>query len=445
MSYGQVVDINEDKVSIDPNGATIRGYMDEFFERVEAEQIKVDTAITELKAVVGTFNSDFEPVDVDVPTIDGPPFPEKPTWPPLDLDTDYPDGIGEAPILMPFGNMDFEYTTPTMPDEISGNFAWELTDYTSEMWSALFNKVHGDILNGGTGLTQPVYDAIVSREQEARRINQEREYIKGLSAVGSTGFNLPSGHVAAFQAEFQRDIVARDQDSLNNIIIKDFDLATENTRFAVTTGKELEQMLRATWESAQKLSLEAAKAVHDYVLAVYEANVKRYLALWEGIKIDLEALKLKIDTIAAYNEGQIKVFLGRAEAYRAEIEAIVAKNKGIVDARTGEIEAYKAEIEAINVQYMALVEEAKLAIEAAKLEVMQAIESSKIDLDGYIAETGLAEKIAEAIMSIGGQSVASTLGAINTSMTNTYSTTATKSENWGHDESLFEGWSYDGN
>jgi len=203
-------------------------------------------------------------------------------------------------------------------------------------------------------------------------------------------------------------------------------------------------MLRATWEVAQKIGLDAAKAVHDYVLAVYEANIKRYLALWEGVKIDLEALKLKIDAIVSYNDGQVKVYLGRAEVYRSEIETIIAKNKGMVDARAGEIAVYKAEVEAIAVQYESLVEEAKLELEAAKLEVEQAIEGAKIDLDGYIAETGLSEKVAQGITTIAGQSVASTLGAINTSMSNAYNSSSAKSEHWGHDEGLHEGWSFEG-
>jgi len=415
------------------------------YTRTFADEMRVSlsTGIENLNAVVGTYNPEISEIDTTVPTIDGPTFPARPSFGELGLDDNWPADLPLAPIFMDYGDMDFSFVTPSAPDEIDGNFDWSATEYSSEMWQALFTKVHSDILNGGTGLSGSVHAIIIAREQYARKTNQDREYRRGLDAVGARGFNLPSGQIAAFQRDIASDIIGKDQDALNNITVKDFEMATENTRFAITTGAELEKVLRSTYDASETRGLEAKKATKEYLIQVYDANIKAYLAKWDGVKIRMESLKAKIEGIASYNDGNTKVYLGQAQVFEAQINAIVEKNRGLVDARKGEVDVYSAEVQAVATEYGALVEEIKVKMEGVRLEIISAIEEEKINLSAYQSKAQLTEKVAEAVSNISAQAVASALGAISASMSNDYSATESRREGWTHTENLSESHDYD--
>lgn len=435
---GTFVDVSEGHVALndmeDQILATI-AYTREYADSMKAELM---TGITNLNDVVGTYNPVVAPVDTTVPPINGPGFPTKPTFGDIDLNTNWPEYINESPNLENYGVLDFGFTEPVAPAEASTNFDYSEDTYTSEMWTALFAKVHGDILSGGTGLTDTVHAVIVAREQETRRSNQDREFRKALNAVGAQGWNLASGAAAGLLAEFSGEVMKRDQDALNNITVKDFDLATANTNFAITTGVELEKALRSTFDEAKKRGLEALKAAKEYVTAAIEANVKIYLGKWEGVRAKLEALKNKVDAISSKNEGEVKVILSKAEIYKTRVQAIAAENSGKVEARKGEIDVYGTEVEAISKQYSALVEEAKLKMEGTRIEITKVIETEKLKLQAFSDKAGLAKDVALGVANISSQGVASALGAINTSLSNTYSGSESRDESWRHSDGIDE-------
>lgn len=311
---GIPINVSENTVALDDMHDEIEATI--LYTRTFADEMQetLALAIADLQNIVGTYNPPLITVDTDIPDMDQPVFPSSPS----------------------------------------------IDDYVSTIWDILFTKVTNDIINGGSGLSNPVYNAIVAREQEARRLNQDREYRKALDGVGSQGFDLPSGHVAAVQVEMGRELLSRDQDALNNLQIKDFDLATENTRFAVTTGLELEKLLREAWV----------------------ANVN------------------------------------------------------------ATVDIFKAETDGIAAKYAALADWAKVQIEGIKIEAEVAIKNGELGLTAYNASVALAEKIAEAIAGIATQSIASALGAINTSMSNSYSGSENRGESWGHSENLSESHSF---
>lgn len=440
---GQIVDITEGPFRPSPNSMysqivdTIdytRAYADDMRDRLAQ-------AIEDLGDILENFDPQIPDFDTDLPDIDRPSLPQRPSFGELELDDNWPDDFPVDPVLMEIGNLDFDYVAPEPPAEIDPNFSWSPDQYTSDMWFALFSKVHGDIINGGNGLPHDVYQAILAREREARRVAQDREYRRSLDAVGARGFNLPGGMVAAIQLETMREMMAKDQDAINNIAIKDFDLAVENMRFAITTGVELEKILRMTYDSLQKLNFEAAKAAKDYLIAVYSENVKAYLAKWEGIKTRMEALKAKVDAIVSYNDGLVKTYLGKAEVFNARINAIVEKNKALVEERKAEVALYTAEVDAVSKEYALLIEEVKARMEAMRLEISAAIDEAKINLEAYTSKAQLSERISEAIAQISAQAIASALGAINTSMSHGYSGHESLSEAWSHSERLGESYS----
>lgn len=354
----------------------------------------------------------------------------------------YPEFIAPDPIILPIGDVEFTFVAPIPPSEISPTFNWIAGEFTSEIWEALFNKIHGDIINGGTGLTEAVYNAIIAREQEARRINQDREYSKALSASGAAGFNLPSGHIAAVQIEMGRENLSQDQQALDNLTIKDLDLATENTRFAITSGIELEKLLRATWDAIESRGLEAAKVAGEYIIAVYDANIKAYLAAWEGIKLELEAEKNRIEAITAANENAVKVFIGQADVYKTQVDAIKSKNEGIVDIRKGEIAVYTAELEAAVRKYEASLSDVKVKLEASRIDITETIEKNKFHGDIFMRAIDMDQRFDETFGQFYAQLAASAFGGINASMAAGSNVSAARSEALGNSAALTEGHTY---
>jgi hypothetical protein len=435
---GIFVDVAEGHVALNDMADQILATIEYTRNYADTMKAELSTAIINLSDVVGTYNPVVSTADTTVPAIDGPAFPTKPTFGDLGLNTNWPDDDIGVPSLEGYGVLDFAYDPPVAPSDADTSFDYTEDTYTSEMWTALYAKVHGDLLAGGTGLTDTVHGVIVAREQEARRSNQDREFRKKLNAVGAQGFNLASGAAAGLMAEHSSDIMVLDQDALNNITIKDFDLATANTNFAVTTGADLEKMLRSTFDELNKRTLEARKAAKDYILAAFKENVSIYLGKWEGVKAKLEALKTKVEAITSKNDGEVKVILGRAEVYKTKIEAITAENTGKVDARKGEIEVYGTEVEAISKQFISLVDEAKLKQEAVRLEITKTIENEKLKLQAFSDKAGLAKDIALGVANISSQGVASALGAINTSMSNSYTGSEGRDESWRHAADLSE-------
>lgn len=202
---------------------------------------------------------------------------------------------------------DFQYDAPIPPDDIISSFNWDDENYTSDMWNVLFSKVHAEISTGGNGIDEDVYNAMIAREQEARRVNQEREYQRGIDAIGESGFDLPAGQIAAFEKEITRDRNAKDQDALNAIMIKDFDTAIRNKEFSQTLGKDLELMLRSTFDKARERSLEAAKAAEDYIIRVYESAVKLFDSKWRGIEVEGRTYSDKANLAKAIADAKVTV------------------------------------------------------------------------------------------------------------------------------------------
>jgi len=187
--------------------------------------------------------------------------------------------------------------------------------YVSDIYDTLLTKIKNDIITGGNGLTDAVYSAIIQREQEARRANQDTEYRRALDAAGTSGFNLPSGHVAAIQTALANEILSKDQDSVNNTLIKDYETATENTRFAVEMGVELEKLTLAAWTSTEERKL-----------AVYEAKTQaissEYSSLMEWVSAQVEVIKTEAEVAIKNAELDLDAYNSMAELTTSVAESI---------------------------------------------------------------------------------------------------------------------------
>lgn len=422
-----ILDGNEDLNMVGEQIVDMIAYVREY---ANTQMAGLDEAIENLTGSIGTFNPDIDSININLPAIDRPNFPIRPTFSELTLDESWPDTNIPEPSLQDYGILDFDYVVPTPPAEVDMTFSFSPDTYTSEMWQALFSQVHGALLSGDYGFPAAVYSALVAKEQEARRLNQEREYRSSMATVGAMGWNLPSGHNVAVLTEFQAEVLQKDQDALNNITIKDFEIANDWRKITLASAVDIERMLRDTFDKAQTISLEAAKATKEYIARFFSENVKLYVAKWEGVKLRVEALKAKIEAIASRNESETKVFISRAQVIESKVKAITEKNRGMVDVRKAEIELYATEVSAIRDEFLALVEEVKVQQNARKVEIESALKIEDLKLSAYTEKAKMAQTFSLGVAQIRAQGVASALGAINTSISNGYSASDSRSRQY---------------
>ena len=316
MSNGEVVDISEDKIiNLDTMQTEIQDTIAYTREFADNMQITLGQALEDLQATVGAYNPNLIDVDTSIAELDRPVFPTAPVF----------------------------------------------NDYSSDIRDALISRVLENLADGSTGISDAAHASIAAREQETRRTSQDEKYRAALDSVGVTNFNLPSGQVGALQAKVASESLKLDQDALNTLTVKDFELAQNNSQFAVTSGASVEATLVSTWAQEENTKV-----------SVYNANIQ-----------------------------------------------------GVVG------------------EYDALAKWATTEIDRIKVEADIAIKNEELSLDAYNSMSSLAEKVSEGIAGIASQSIASALGAINTSLSNSYSGSEGRNEGWSHGDSLSEAHSYE--
>lgn len=403
--------------------------------------VSLETAIDNLQNIIGLYSPKYIPPRTDnIPNIGHPDFPTKPDLT-IDINDNWPDTDLPEPIIRDTSGVDFNYTEPQPPTPIDSSF-----DYTPGVYASCLNLcsiISQELVNGGTGLTDAVYALILDRNIEARRSVEDQARRRAQDSVGATGFDLPGGMAAAVVLEIEREVLSKDTDAVNNITIKDFDLADTNSRFIKELALKFEEIQRSTFESEENRAFEIAKVSKELIITIYEQNVKLYIAEWEGVKNKLESAKLQVDAIISQNDSEVKAFLGRAEVLKAQISAIASENESKTEVVKAKAAVYESEVKAYIAEYNALVEEVRIAIEEYKTKVDAAIGMEEVELKAYTSSSALAERAQEAISNVSSQTVASALGMINSSMSFGFSggESVTKSTSLGN--SLSEGHSYE--
>lgn len=405
----------------------------------------LQSAIDTISAAIGSYEPDFAP-DVswnidDLPDRDIPEFPEAPTID-IDLNDNWTDTDIPDPNLVDVTG-DFSYVEPTEPGELNPSFDFTTGVYSSDIDPEITAKILYDLQNGGTGLTDLVYGLIIDRNQAARRDVQDSARRRAVNAVGATGFDFPGGMAAAVLLEIEKEILAKDVDAVNSTTIKDFEVADANTRFIKQLAVTYEEMKRRAFSDDESRLLEVAKISTEMILAIYEQNVKVYIAKWEAVKIKMDSVKTQIEALVAQNDGEIKTFIGRADILKAQIAAISSENKAKTDVALAEADIYKSEVQGIAAQVGAIVDQIRADIEKYKADIMMVVEQEGLNLKSFTSASELAERGQEAIAQFSSQTVASALGMVSTSMTLGYHGSDSKSYGATVSNSLSEGHAYE--
>lgn len=214
-------------------------------------------------------------------------------------------------------------------------------------------------LNGGTGLSPTVENAIWSRakDREISAVKLAEDTL--LSDRAGMGFSRPTGAVYSALDNMIQDAQSKIIELSREIAIKQAELEQENVKNTINQILTLEEILIKEYLSFTQLSFDIAKYKKDYELSLYNASV----ALFSS----------KLEAYKAYTvsyEAVVKTELSKLDVYKAEIEGSklsfeinsqkIAIFNTHVDAIKASVDLYRAEIAGVS---------EKLQAEATKINV----------------------------------------------------------------------------
>jgi hypothetical protein len=309
-------------------------------------------------------------------------LPSAPLAPELDLDLDavpVPDLVDpDAPTLV-----DIVIPAPiaiTLPD------APEFIDVTERITppspysyiagapyaSSLLESVKASIaarLNGGTGLLpaveQAIWDRARTRELNTTLANQD-EVTRSAEA---RGFTLPTGAMAAQLREAQRDYYGKMAELGRDIAIKQAELEQTNAKTTIDQGMQLESKLIDYANQIEQRAFEAAKALADNAVQIYNAQIVEVRALTEAFLANAQIFRATAD-----------VEISRIEVYKAQIQAEGLKSemnrnridqfRALIDAGQARVTLYTARVGAQRT--LVEIEQAKVGLFGERVRAYQA-------------------------------------------------------------------------
>lgn len=348
-----------------------------------------------------------------------------------------------APVLKSAPSVDLNYDKPTKPLDVNPVLGYNETPYNSDMWYDLFTKVHDGVLNGGTALSADAEDAAYSRAKNRQRTEHEEAYAKALAEIKVKGIKFPQLAVKAIEAKFAASVARDRTDLLSDIMLKQAQLANDNTRFLIERGADLEKILRDFHVKNQTLTLEAKKAAARLILDNYAEKNKAYIAQWQGIAEELRAKVAAVEVVVAENKVLGEAYKIATDGAIAKTNQIAKERDSLVEGYKGEVSAYESKVRAQTAWYNALTENQKAKLEKNRLELQKAVEEVKATLDSNVSLNNLREKILEAMANIAAQVMASALNAVNTSIGHSTSASESRNESWSHSGSGAESHTFD--
>jgi len=274
-------------------------------------------------------------------------------------------------------------TLPTfdaeVPDEIlrtPAEFSWSESPYNSPIWNDLLAKVLDGIRDGGTGLAPQVYSDIWNRAMLRYQMEADKRYREEENLFAAKGFPLPPGALAGALREVSSEM-SRNLTEVNGKMLEtEADLAQKNTHFMLELGRQAEVVLREFHNASESRTFEAAKAIAQSSMDIYNGLIAKYNAQLERYKAQ-----------AAVYESRIKAALTGIEIFKAQVEGA----KVSVEAQSLLIDIYSKQVDAVETTakiYATQVESAKIIAEIDRVK----IEAFKARIEAYVAEVG-SEKV----------------------------------------------------
>lgn len=322
--------------------------------------------------------------DVPVPVLTFGPRPDQPTEP---LPTEPTDAI---PIVMPVAPDYVLPAVPTLqqlnlpdvpnvviPDFVANRPTWvdppfnqdwhfEPEPYTKTLVDEIV-AVLKPMIVGSDALPAYINQAIWEKGRSRVELETNRDIEGSIADFANRGFYEPQGQLSGRVLELRQTGQNAKSEVTRDVMIRQFELAYDQQRFAITTGAALEGTLIQLWVEEQRYLLEAARFSMESQIAVLNYRLSVFNAQMQAYAIDANVYR-----------DRIQAELAKVELYRAQLEGV----RVLGELNMQQVQLYTAQLEGI--QTMAGIY--RTQVETVKVQAdinMQAIEKYKAQLQAY--------------------------------------------------------------
>lgn len=324
-----------------------------------------------------------------------------------------PDETYTVPTLVSIPSVDVDFTDISLPEDISVAMDWAEAALPAEIYTALKTQILADLVDGSTGITGTVEEAIYTRARNRQQAANLSEYNKIIGVIGNMQHSLPSGVDAALLADFGMAKVRQEVETEAAIIENQAKLAQDNRKSAIQGAIALDQLIRQTRDGESTRALEGSKALQTLVVQEYGEKIRAFQALWEGKKAEVQAKAESVSAAVATNTGLIDVFKAQYDALKTRIDSVTSYNKSLTDVFGAEVQGFVGAERAIADKNDASIKLLEQQITDADMDLRAQIASATALIQSYSAEASVKERISEARSQICSQVAASLLSAVH--------------------------------
>lgn len=304
----------------------------------------------------------------NAPEFLAPALPDRPVFSLPDVPTFTPIEIPEvAATSMPTFTTDLPLDEMT---ELTSAFEYSENDYSSTLLDETKAKILDDLLNGGYGIDTADEDALWNRAREREMVNAQVAIDNLASLTAGRGFPLPNGAFFYAAQAAAQDALEKNSSVNRDIAIKRGDMYVENRRFIIEQARQVEAMLIQYFGAKAERALNAAKALSEVSISLFDVRVKRY-------NVRLEAYK----AAAQVYETKIRAEMGKLETYKTRIEAARLAE----DVQKLHVDVYNSQLGGLKIlvdMYETEMSASRIASEIEKAK----IDAFKASVDAYLGQ-----------------------------------------------------------
>ena len=355
----------------------------------------------------------------------------------------FPTDTYTEPTMATLPSVDTNFSDIAEPSDIAVSLPWSEASLPSTVYDAIWTRMLTDLQSGSTGLDPAVEAAIYQRAKLRQQADRQAEWDRVNNTAAQLQFQLPSGVLASGLTDFAISAARQDADIENQIIVTQADLAQKNSQFMMQQAVALEQLIRQTRSDESGRALESAKTLAQLIAEDFKNRVQKYVSIWEGRKVKVQAQVESLKGVIDSNRGMIDIFTAQYDALKTRVDAVAAFNKGLTDVYLGQVQGFGEAERAVSSRNDSSVKLLSEQIKNADMALRAQISQAEQLMSGYSTEQGTRQRFSSDIAQIAAQVVASMMSAVSAGATLGYSGSESSSRGVSFHAGISETHSYE--
>lgn len=417
---GLVVEVKGDNLK---NSTAAKKAVEEQFLISQGSVVQLKTQLADIQSQLLALINNYNPAklssSLDKIDYDKAAFPNVPYYVEVLLNNAWPTDKPIKPQLDDIGPIDWSVTEPPTPKALETFFNHIPSSYSSELRAQLTLNMLNDLKNGGNGIPEHVYAALINKERDTRLRQQDEALREAMKAAGGRGFGITEedGRYSSILSEMYRAQVHADQNAHNNIVALDYEYTVRAKEFSHNLSTELERLFSSDFNLSEGRRLEVSRLEYQLTLEGNKQAIELYIAQWQGIVSKTERLIAHIDGVSALNKNKTDIYTAQWDGYSANVAGVAAENQAKLQQRSLQLQNKQLEVGLTATQRQENRADAEFDLKQELAELNAELQEFGINLDGYKSGADLTASVLGTISKVLGQLTASTLATTGSTAT----------------------------